>query len=272
MIVKDDFLNKLKDFGLNMYECKLWTALLSRGVSTAGELSDIANVPRSRCYDVLESLEKKGFVLMKVGKPIKYVVVPPSEVVERVKKHITTEADKQVEMIDSIKESSVLTELNLLHNQGVELVDPTELSGCIKGRNNLDNQLSSMIKQAKSSVSIMTTSKGLIRKAETLKSVFEKAHKRGVNIRIAAPINKETQKYVSILSSFAEVRNTNEKSRFCIIDGSQVAFMLSDDEKIHPTYDSGIWVDTKMFASTLENFFNSGWSKMKSSSKFNKAA
>ncbi len=59
MIVQTEFLKKIKDFGLNTYEAKVWTALLSRGVSTAGELSDIANVPRSRSYDILESLEKK---------------------------------------------------------------------------------------------------------------------------------------------------------------------------------------------------------------------
>lgn len=89
MIVKEEFLSKLRRyFGLNLYEVKIWTALLSRGVSTAGELSDIANVPRSRSYDVLESLEKKGFVVMKVGKPIKYLAVSPKEVVERVKKNL----------------------------------------------------------------------------------------------------------------------------------------------------------------------------------------
>ena len=69
MIVQKSFLMKLKDFGLNSYEAKLWVALLSRGVSTAGELSDIANVPRSRTYDVLESLEKKGFIIVKIGNP-----------------------------------------------------------------------------------------------------------------------------------------------------------------------------------------------------------
>ncbi|MBS3095823.1 hypothetical protein J4480_00115, partial [Candidatus Woesearchaeota archaeon] len=42
---------QIKNFGINGYEVKIWTALLSRGVSTAGELSDIANVPRSRSYD-----------------------------------------------------------------------------------------------------------------------------------------------------------------------------------------------------------------------------
>ncbi len=82
MIISKEFLNKLKDFNLNSYESKLWVALLSRGISTAGELSDISNVPRSRAYDVLESLEKKGFIIVKIGKPIRYLAVKPREVVE----------------------------------------------------------------------------------------------------------------------------------------------------------------------------------------------
>ena len=105
MIIQKEFLNKLKDFGLNTYEAKLWSALLSRGVSTAGELSDIANVPRSRSYDVLESLEKKGFIVVKLGKPIKYIAVPPEEVVERVKKRIKKNADVNIKMLESIKQS-----------------------------------------------------------------------------------------------------------------------------------------------------------------------
>src|SRR3989338_8394310 len=105
MIVQKGFLTKLKDFGLNSYESKLWTALLSRGISTAGELSDIANVPRSRSYDVLESLEKKGFIVMKLGKPIKYIAVPPEEVLERVKKKVKEDTDKQINIIESLKNS-----------------------------------------------------------------------------------------------------------------------------------------------------------------------
>ena len=62
MIVKDEFLSRLrKIFDLNLYEVKVWTALLSRGVSTAGELSSISDVPRSRTYDILESLERLHF-------------------------------------------------------------------------------------------------------------------------------------------------------------------------------------------------------------------
>jgi len=113
MIVKDDFLATLRRyFSLNLYEVKIWAALLSRGVSTAGELSDIANVPRSRSYDVLESLEKKGFAITKIGKPIKYIAVPPTEVVERVKKNMREEADTKVKRLEEMKGTEILTELN----------------------------------------------------------------------------------------------------------------------------------------------------------------
>lgn len=135
MIVKKDFLKKLKEFGLNTYESKLWTALLSRGVSTAGELSDIANVPRSRSYDVLESLEKKGFIIMKLGKPIKYIAVPPEEIVNRVKKKIEEDTNVQLSSLEELKDSPLLDELKLLHKNGVELVEPFDLTGIIKGRN-----------------------------------------------------------------------------------------------------------------------------------------
>src|SRR5512137_2468781 len=96
MIVRDEFLSKLRRyFGLNLYEAKVWTALLSRGVSTAGELSNIADVPRSRTYDILESLEKKGFIVMKIGKPIKFVALKPEEVIERVKRNLIVIAQEK---------------------------------------------------------------------------------------------------------------------------------------------------------------------------------
>ena len=144
MIIKDDLLSKLRRyFDLNLYEVKLWGSLLSRGVSTAGELSDIADVPRSRSYDVLESLEKKGFVVMKLGKPIKYIAIPPNEVVDRVKKNMHLNAQEKVRRLESVKGSPLMQELETLHTQGIALVDPTDLSGCLRGRHNVYNHLES---------------------------------------------------------------------------------------------------------------------------------
>ena len=268
MIVKEEFLTKLRRyFGLNLYEVKIWTALLSRGVSTAGELSDIANVPRSRSYDILESLEKKGFVVMKLGKPIKYIAVPPKEVVERVKKNMRTEADDKVKRLEGLKKTDVIHELNSLHTQGVELIEPSDLSGSLKGRHNLYNHLELTIRNAEKTLTIMTTSRGLIRKVEGLKPVFEQIKKRGVKVRIAAPLTKETDKAVKDLAAVAEVRHTDSKARFTIVDSKELIFMVMNDAEVHPTYDIGIWINTPFFASALEDMFELAWKAMKKKAK-----
>lgn len=264
MIVKEEFLSKLRTyFSLNLYEVKIWTALLSRGVATAGELSDIANVPRSRSYDVLESLEKKGFVIMKFGKPIKYLAVQPTEVVERVKKHMKEESEKKIKRLDEVRNTEIVDELKMLHQQGIELVEPADLSGSLKGRHNLYNHLDLMIKNAEKSVTIMTTSQGFIRKIEGLKPTMDKIKKRGVKIRIAAPISKENRHALEAVSDVADVRHTDAKGRFCIVDGKEMMFMVMDDKDVHPTYDVGIWVNTPFFASALDSLFDAAWKSMK---------
>ena len=268
MIVKDEFLSKLRRyFGLNLYEVKIWSALLSRGVSTAGELSDIANVPRSRSYDVLESLEKKGFVVMKLGKPIKYIAVEPSEVLERVKKNVQKDAKDQIKRLEDLKSTDVIQELNALHKQGVELVEPSDLSGSIRGRHNLYNHMELTIRDAEESVVIMTTAQGLVRKVEGLKPTMEKLKKRGVKIRIAAPITKDNMAAVSDLSGVAEVRNTPVNARFILVDGKEIIFMVMNDSDVHPTYDVGIWVNTPFFAAAMETLFDLAWKEMKAVAK-----
>jgi len=264
MIARDDFLSKLRrNFGLNLYEVKIWTALLSRGVSTAGELSDIANVPRSRSYDVLESLERKGFVVMKLGKPIKYIAVPPQEVLERVKKNMLEEADDRVKRLEKLKKTDLIQELNSLHNTGLKLVEPTDMAGSLRGRHNLYSHLELTIREAEKSVTLVTTAEGLMRKLDRLKPVFEKLKKRGVKIRVAAPVTKQSKALVKSIGKSAEIRNTDSKARFCIVDGKELVFMVLDDGDVHPTYDVGIWVNTPFFAQALEGMFNQSWKSMK---------
>ena len=265
MIVKEDFLSKLRQyFGLNLYEAKIWTALLSRGVSTAGELADIGNVPRSRAYDILESLEKKGFVLMKLGKPIKYIAVDPKEVVVRVQKLMRENAEEHVKRLDELKGTDLNKELELLHKQGIEFIEPTDLSGAIRGRHNIYSHLDLTIRNAEKSVTLMTTAKGLVRKAESLKPVFEKLKKKGVKVRIAAPITKESISVARELSKLAELKHVDKlASRFCIVDGKELTFMLMHDDNVHPSYDVGVWVSTPYFASALENMFELAWKDMK---------
>ena len=263
MIIKDEFLGRLrKIFDLNLYEAKVWTALLSRGVSTAGELSNISDVPRSRTYDILESLEKKGFIIMKIGKPIKFVALRPEEVVERVKKNLVVEAQERSRRLEELKGDDVLSELTGLFENGVKYVEPSDLSGSLRGRQHMNNHLDMMIRAAEKSITLVTTADGLNRKLEALYPSLEKARKRGVQIKVGAPINSGNLKAAKHLSKIAEVKDTTNKNlnaRFASVDSEQLMFMLTDDKTVHPNYDVAVWLSTGFFAQAMDQMFDVAW-------------
>src|SRR3990167_5106292 len=86
MLLKQELVKKIKNyFDLNIYETKVWLALLTKGIASAGEIAEISGVPRSRTYDVLDSLEKQGFAIAKIGKPVKYLPVKPAIIFQKLK-------------------------------------------------------------------------------------------------------------------------------------------------------------------------------------------
>jgi sugar-specific transcriptional regulator TrmB len=258
MLVSEKLLSRIRrNFALNLYEARIWAALLSRGRSTAGELSDIANVPRSRTYDVLESLEKKGFAMMKLGKPIQYMAVSPTEVIERVKKNVRESLKQKEDDLDNLKNSDSLKKLDTLFRKGVEYVDPTELSGIVKGRTNIYSKLENMITAAKKDVTLVTSASGAIRKVEALKRVMERAKKRGVNIRFAAPQTKDNKEVLGFVKKLTQFKNlSNFDARFAVVDNKEVLFMLLPDHEVHPKYDVGVWVQSELFANALNHMTN----------------
>ena len=165
--------------------------------------------------------------------------------------------------LDDLKKTDTIGELKNLHTQGVELVEPTDLSGSLRGRHNLYNHLELTIRGAEKTVTLVTTSSGLLRKVEGLRQAFKDCAKRGVKIRIAAPLTKEVQMVAKELEGIAEVRDTRLHARFCVVDSKEVVFMVMDDNEVHPTYDIGIWINTPFFSGALEELFDLAWSSMK---------
>ena len=120
-----------------------------------------------------------------------------------------------------------------------------------------------MIKSAQKSIVIMTTMEGLKRKHSELKSQLEKAAKRGVDIKIAAPITPEVDGIAKDFSRFCKIKNIDRSNaRFCLVDGEQLTFMLTN-ESADPSNDFGIWVSAGNFAKSIEVLFNDSWNAHK---------
>ena len=141
---------KTKLFGLNTYEARIWAAILSKGISAAGELSDMANVPRSRSYDVLESLEKKGFVILKPGKPIKYIPIPPKEVLERVKQKIGRDTEKRILEMKGEGFNDLINTFQKLYDQSPN--SPENMVAVLKSRNNINKHLDFLFRGTKKEI------------------------------------------------------------------------------------------------------------------------
>jgi len=86
-----------------------------------------------------------------------------------------------------------------------------------------------------------------------------------IKVKIAAPIKSEAgRKIAQELKSVADIRNVeNINARFCLIDGKEALFMVMNDNEVHESNDTAIWVDSPFFTSALENMFNLSWNSMK---------
>lgn len=250
MVAPNEVLDALKSIGLNLYERKIFVALLAKGVATAAEVSEIANVPRSRSYDILESLAEKGFVVFQPSKPIKYVALPPKEALERTKQNLKKKYEEMAERIEKLKSSHIMDELEKIHQQGLNLVSPSDMTGTLKGRHVIDRQLQSVFKSAKKSIDIITTDQGLKDIYEKHFRILKKIKNTGVKIRIAAPI--KDKEIAAALSQIAELRDIQKPiGRLIKIDDDHVFMALTDDKDVHETQDTMFWANSPHVTSTL---------------------
>ncbi len=80
--VSEEARRVLREVGLTDYETRAYLILLEQGVMTASEVSEHGNVPYSKVYETLNSLEKKGWIEAERGRPSRYFPKAPSEALD----------------------------------------------------------------------------------------------------------------------------------------------------------------------------------------------
>ncbi len=265
-MISEEAFDALKNIGLNLYERKLYAALLARGTSNVGELSELASVPRSRAYDVLESLADKGFVIIKHAKPMQYVAVDPMTAIDKSKKILQDDFDKTLTRMNEFSNSDSLNELSKLYSNGLSLINPSEMSGSFKGDYASTLHLNTMIKGASESINILTTAKGAKNLLKKHSKLLQKAKKNGIHIRLAAPVTDENKDEIEVLSDVVDFRELKSDEhqlpmgRMFIVDGKQVLFGLTDDDEIHESQDISFWSASPHFSENFaQNMFEFIW-------------
>lgn len=244
-----DVLNLLKRLGLNQYESKVYTSLLFSGTSTAGEISEKAEVPRSRVYDVLNSLEDKGFALVESGRPVKYRGVSIESALSHLKTSYEEKYKKKMNEVERLKGELK----DKVEKAPADYLSEGNGLKIIKGKDNLYNHINKMIDGSESHVLKMTNSYGLQNLDKHSKDSFQDAKKRGIDARIIAHFDEKPN--LKNLHKHADIKEgTGNEGRFMISDGKEVVLLT------HPE-DSGIWVNSPYLAGCMESLFNHAWQK-----------
>ncbi len=248
MILKPETIKKVKEhFDLNIYETKVWLALLSKGIVTAGETAEISGVPRSRTYDVLESLTKRGFAIIKVGKPVKYIAVEPKTVLERIQTNVMTHAQEKITNLSNLKGTSEYEELVVLHRDGISPIKLEDLSGHIKGRSNILSKLKEMIGAAEKEILIHTTIDDFEDKSRVLLSVFRNIDLEKVKIKLS--LSGDTHRVRRFASrNDLKIKESEQNGKYFIIDKKELLLMIQPESAEEEV---GVWVNSPYFANSF---------------------
>lgn len=252
MIVKQELVNKIKDyFDLNVYETKVWLALLGKGIASAGEISTMSGVPRSRTYDVLESLEKKGFAIEKLGKPVKYLGVKPNMILEKLKNNVRKDADDRIQELLKIKSTNEYEELESLYREGVNPIKREEVSASLKGKSNISNHLREILGNAEKEVIICTNAKEFASKLKLFSQTFNNLKKSNIKVKVALSGDASLIKQLSDKTGI-KIKKAEIDAKFFIVDRREILFYLSNE----PGQDDlAIWLNSEFFSEAFGSLF-----------------
>ena len=241
MDARQKLVSLLRSTGLNQYEAQAYASLLLFGEATAGELSNRAEVPRPRVYDIISRLEKKGFVVVEPGRPVKYRAVPPKQAIQSYLQLKEEEFKAEQERIRSIAE-----QLDREHSQKSHR-DSEKGVWVLNTDNVLRTSIQNVISEAQENVIITVSPEFLGEYGNTIIPALQQAAAKGVNVTVVTP---KSMRGTFAVGEDAEVVESNvELPPSILVDDKTVVIAMPDESK-------AMLVDHPEFARTLKNMMS----------------
>ncbi|NGM68991.1 TrmB family transcriptional regulator [Natronolimnobius sp. AArcel1] len=100
----------LIELGLTEYEARCFVALSRVSTATASTVSTLSDVPRSRVYDAVERLHRRGLVDIQQSDPREYRAISTDAALETLRNKYTDTLEATDEALSNIQQSSDLDE------------------------------------------------------------------------------------------------------------------------------------------------------------------
>jgi len=202
-------------------ETRAYLALVDKGVLTASQISEYAEVPYSKIYEVLASLERKGWVKAERGRPSKYYPKSPSEALD-------LEAAKlRLEEMTKSWEQAIVSELQPLYEKRGIREKPD--IWILRGEFSILAKLKETLDKAKKEVMIAAPSlPGTLE--DTFVSMLTRLQNAGVNVLFM--ISREAKDWnLKKFANVTEVRVRDQMFGGGVIVDSKEAMLFLGEEK-----------------------------------------
>lgn len=156
----------LESLGFSSYESKAYSALLREHPLTGYKLSKVSGVPRSRIYETLERLCKKGYVHIQDGRPSTYIPVAGEEFILKTERSLFDKVDVLRDWFDTLTSAQK-------ENKDIWKIE---------GRDNILDKAEYMIQNAAGSLAISGWAEDL----HELRTALERAVNRDVTVLIVS--------------------------------------------------------------------------------------
>jgi len=239
-LVQDTIVNDLTSLGLTKNEAKAYHALVKIGRATAREIAEESGIPRSKVYETLDMLDKRGIIKKVKGTdPTEFDPAPVDAALDHLEEKVKSSASSARKVLQGL--------------QGLRDTRPKEFAWAVEGMDQVVVGMRTAIEEAQEFVSIASASPVLLGR---LRGAFSSARSRNVKIEVytttpGAMEIKDLNHYLDVkiampskeilLESFREVFQTPpnlepdemEPTRMLImnIDGRESigVFLPSDD-------------------------------------------
>lgn len=222
----DNLVEKLKEFGFNSYEAKVYIALLKKAPATGYEVSQLADIPQSRAYDALKSLEAESIVFSTGEKPQKYSPISPKDLTKRFKRKMNSSIDYLEKKLPKVEDN---------YDEPIQ---------SICGYDSILEKLKEIISNANRSIYLEIWSEDFKR----IEDLVTSAYNRGVEVKITG-----FDSFDYIFGLVYKQGNAVEIERKT---GSRMIYLIADNEEVllGRIETRAIWTQNKDIAYLVKEF------------------
>jgi len=241
-VISEEAKSALREAGLTDYETRAYMYLLQVGATTASRISDETDVPYSKIYEVLNSLERKSWVETRADRPRQYYPKSPSEAMDATR--------LRLENMMKTWRNTVLGELQPLYEKR-EIREKPDV-WILRGEYDALAKLKDLVRNAKTELMLAVPSL-----AEPILSAVTPVFGEllGTSVKVQIMVSKDLNLDVEPLSRIYEVRRKDRMFGGGVLADGREALLILGENK--PSL--MIWSDHSGLVKFAKDYFQYLW-------------